>query len=326
MAQRVFLIQVPINDLAAVTDSIRGTQADREAIADDLATRRHRHVRIVALSEQLGAASELSFQSESWDLIRYCLPFIISGNRAEHYVAGARRLEAMPSEEIDAYLRMQMRMAGASVGTFRDPSSYKPPTREALRRWILDKLDAVASLRTKLADTSQVERCAVDMWILLAMLFTSLYPSFWQGNNRWLGAAAFPKESDATGLFERGAAMSRLLPFGRPSNRTSFPKLPKLRQVMCSVGDLAPNLMEPMNETQWRAVLAPWGNGREATGGVAHAQLPALLEAIRDPAVAKLPFVGTEDWVEIVTAAATLAHENNAHLVEGDEMYCWPLA
>lgn len=330
MAQRVMLVQLPVSALEVLSDAICRGPAERRAAARELANVRHPHLCRVALSERLCEPLDRMRTPDVWARARNCLPFLIGGSNARQFVEGYRRGEGLTLAALQEFFREQAEMLGLPLERLPAGERLRVPSQDAVAEWVLAKLDAAAALRQE-RGRDAAETFSLHVWTSLAEIFAALYPAFWQGNNRWLGAAAFPDRSGASALFRRNesspgvmASLFALLRAPAPTSST-FPALPQLQQLLSSAGDWSPLLMAGIPEARWREVLVPFGNGGCATGGVALPRLPALAQALRAPDVSRLPFEATAEWVELVTAAAQIASESGAHLLEADDVWRWPL-
>jgi hypothetical protein len=213
LAQRVFLVQVPVSELTRCTSAICGDPSQRRDLAAELARCGSAHLRRVAASERVAHAAAADQLPEGWGYARNCMPFLIAAKEADGMCATLQALEKLESEdELDAFFIEQAKRLGA--GALRlDRHKFKAPHIDAVEAWVLDMLDKSAQLRVKALSGAEdaVADAAISIWVWLGRIFARLRPAFWQGRNRWLGGAALPEAfSLQTQVMTLGGAGGRL--------------------------------------------------------------------------------------------------------------------
>ena len=200
---------------------------------------------------------------------------------------------------------------------------------------IREQLDQAAALRSK-APASGVEPgsgpdpvadCAISTWVWLGRVFARTRPCFWQGRNRWLGGTAFPDLFTVhTSVITIGAGASENPSLAAPitesqqHTRTQLASrsVQRLRGLLRSTATLAPAVAA----RGWEEALPKEGGGDLVSGAVPYERLPELVAEMRALlAEQSAPYERTEEWVELVIAAALCAERAGAHLVEGDGIH-----
>lgn len=361
MAQRVFLVPIPVVELEAVVSALCGDANQRNAIAGRLAHQAMPHFRRVAASERVCAAAEGGGKElpDPFSLPRNLFPYLLAATKADDIIA---RLDAVSEIERDDALEDffigEARKLGVEPGV-PDRSAFRAPDEEKAADWIADLLAKIADLRTKAVasgarsavkggELTPLGDYAVSTWVWLARIFARTGPCFWQGRNRWIGLAVMsePRTIETTiWTFGTRTLWNRVrdwLGFRRPvdpemeriaatlaeNTLASGPRhdLPELHDLLTSTALLAPRLsMEAAQE-----VLPPEGAGNLASGVILRDRLAALVARMkRVIEQKKAPFEDGDTWAEIVIASARVAERSDAHLIEADDAlpyaYRWPM-
>ena len=111
MAQRVFLIRMPIGVLERTAASICGDATARAAMAAELATTGAPHLRRVTVSEMVvNAAERTGALSSDWLTAHNCMPFLIAAKQAEQICEALRIVEGLKEPgELEDFFTEQAR-------------------------------------------------------------------------------------------------------------------------------------------------------------------------------------------------------------------------
>src|SRR5262245_38640286 len=112
MAQRVFLIRMPIGVLERTAASICGDATARKAMTAELVAIGTSHLRRVTVSEMVVHAAERGGASSSdWRTARNCMPFLIAAKQAEKICEALRTVEGLKEPgELEDFFTEQARM------------------------------------------------------------------------------------------------------------------------------------------------------------------------------------------------------------------------
>jgi len=353
---------MPASLLDQAAQAICGDGERRRAFSAALASSSAPHIRRVAASECVaGAAEKAAHLPEAWGFARNCMPYLLAESRADGIGARLRTLQSLQDgRELEDFFVHEARALGL-VPPSLERDKYKPPTVEAVQRWVCRQLDRAAELRGKAIAAAAARRrqddernpianYAVSTWIWLGRVFSITHLCFWQGRDRWLGGAAFPDVFNVATtvttvgppptLWQRlrewltgksvddepDPEMARIIAMTQEQTRRQLAarSIQALRTLVESTSTLQPTLAVE----GWAEFLPREGSGNLVSGAVNVDHLEALITALRQTAAdGSLPYEGGQEWVELVVAAAVAAKDAGAHLVEGDDVLCgrWPI-